>query len=64
MLFDDVSTACAWSREGKPHRVAELAEAQGKPVDIGGYYAADSDMTTSLTRPSKTLNAALAAVQG
>ena len=33
--------------------MAELAEAQGKPVDIGGYYAADSDMTTSVTRPSK-----------
>ena len=46
------------------HRVAELAEAQGNPVDIGGYYAADSHMTTAVTRPSKTFNAALAAAQG
>src|SRR6185312_13760050 len=44
--------------------VAELAEAQGKPVDIGGYYAPDSDMTTAVMRPSKTFNAALAAAQG
>ncbi|HUO39789.1 MAG TPA: NADP-dependent isocitrate dehydrogenase, partial [Mycobacterium sp.] len=43
--------------------VAELAEAQGKPVDIGGYYAVDSDMTTAVMRPSKTFNAALAAAQ-
>ena len=43
--------------------VAELAEAQGTPVDIGGYYAADSDTTTAVMRPSKTFNAALAAAQ-
>jgi len=44
--------------------VAELAEAQGKPVDIGGYYAPDSDMTTAVMGPSKTFNAALAATKG
>ena len=44
--------------------VAELDEAQGTPVDIGGYYAADSDMTTAVMRPSKTFNAALAAAHG
>ena len=44
--------------------VAELAEAQGKPVDIGGYYAPDRDMTTAVMRPSKALNEALAAAQG
>ena len=44
--------------------VPELAEAQGKPVDIGGYYAPDSDMITAVMRPSKTFNAALAAAQG
>ena len=44
--------------------VAELAEAQGKPVDIGGYYAPDSDMTTAVMRPSKTFNAAVAAAHG
>jgi isocitrate dehydrogenase len=43
--------------------VTELAEAQGNPVDIGGYYAADSDKTTAVMRPSKTFNAVLAAAQ-
>jgi isocitrate dehydrogenase len=39
--------------------VAELAEVQGKPVDIGGYYAPDNDKTRAVMRPSKTFNAAL-----
>ena len=41
--------------------VAELTEAQGNPVDIGGYYAPDSEMTTAVMRPSCTFNAALTA---
>jgi isocitrate dehydrogenase len=41
--------------------VAELNAAQGKPVDIGGYYAPDSTLTTAVMRPSKTFNNALAA---
>ena len=41
--------------------VRELAEVQGKPVDIGGYYAADSDTLTAVMRPSKTFNTILAA---
>ena len=44
--------------------VAELNEAQGEQVDIGGYYAPDSDMTTAVMRPSKTFNDALAAARG
>jgi isocitrate dehydrogenase len=44
--------------------VAELTDIQGKPVDIGGYYAADSEKTKSVMRPSKTFNAALAAAGG
>jgi isocitrate dehydrogenase len=44
--------------------VAELTDVQGKPVDIGGYYAADSEKTKAVMRPSKTLNAALAAALG
>jgi isocitrate dehydrogenase len=39
--------------------IAELAEVQGEAVDIGGYYAPDTAMTTAVMRPSKTLNAAL-----
>ncbi|BBZ73742.1 NADP-dependent isocitrate dehydrogenase [Mycobacterium paraseoulense] len=44
--------------------VAELAEAQGETVDIGGYYYPDSEKTTAVMRPSKTFNEALAASQG
>ena len=44
--------------------VAELAAAQGKPVDIGGYYYPDPEKTTAVMRPSKTLNAVLADAQG
>ncbi|HUB55939.1 MAG TPA: NADP-dependent isocitrate dehydrogenase, partial [Mycobacterium sp.] len=43
--------------------VAELAEVQGDAVDIGGYYAPDTAMTTAVMRPSKTLNAALEEAQ-
>jgi len=44
--------------------VQELGEVQGEPVDIGGYYAADTDKTTAVMRPSKTFNAALSAERG
>jgi isocitrate dehydrogenase len=43
--------------------IQELADVQGKPVDIGGYYAAASDTLTAVMRPSKTFNAILAAAQ-
>src|ERR1700691_34806 len=39
---------------------AELIGAQGKPVDIGGYYLPDSTKASAAMRPSATLNAALA----
>ncbi|MDE2605503.1 MAG: NADP-dependent isocitrate dehydrogenase [Burkholderiales bacterium] len=43
--------------------VAELNAAQGKPVDIGGYYFPDRSKVSAVMRPSVTFNAALAAVQ-
>ncbi|WP_242393116.1 NADP-dependent isocitrate dehydrogenase [Anaeromyxobacter oryzisoli] len=36
---------------------AELIAAQGKPVDMGGYYKPDPVKTAAAMRPSKTLNA-------
>ena len=42
--------------------VAEFAAVQGKPVDIGGYYKADSDKVMAVMRPSATFNTALAAM--
>ena len=44
--------------------VAEFAAVQGKPAGIGGYYMADSEMVKAVMRPSKTFNAALAAIRG
>ncbi|MCL2345313.1 MAG: NADP-dependent isocitrate dehydrogenase [Desulfobulbus sp.] len=43
--------------------VAELKAVQGKAVDIGGYYKADSAKCKAVMRPSPTLNAALKAAQ-
>jgi isocitrate dehydrogenase len=44
--------------------IAEFAAVQGRPVDIGGYYMADSDKAKAVMRPSATFNAALAAARG
>lgn len=49
--------------ENEQRIVEELAEVQGRPVDIGGYYQPDSEKTTAVMRPSKTFNEALAASQ-
>ena len=37
--------------------VQELNYAQGKPIDIGGYYIPNDEMTAKAMRPSATLNA-------
>ncbi|MNC26349.1 Isocitrate dehydrogenase [NADP] [compost metagenome] len=42
--------------------VAELNAVQGKPADIGGYYAPDAELTAKVMRPSQTLNSAIAAL--
>jgi isocitrate dehydrogenase len=44
--------------------VGELSTVQGAAADIGGYYKPDFDKLESVMRPSKTLNATLAAAQG
>ena len=41
--------------------LAELNAAQGKPVDIGGYYHPNGEKTTQAMRPSATFNTVLAA---
>lgn len=41
---------------------AELIAAQGKPVDMGGYYLPDFEKTSKAMRPSATFNAALNAL--
>ena len=41
---------------------AELIGAQGKPVDLGGYYHPDKEKTTKAMRPSPTFNAIVDAI--
>jgi len=43
--------------------VAELKAAQGKRVDLGGYYHPDAAKTAAAMRPSATLNAILEAAR-
>ena len=42
---------------GEAAIVAELAAAQGKPADLGGYFKTDPAKTAAVMRPSATLNA-------
>jgi len=42
--------------------VQELNDAQGKPVDIGGYYLPNDAMAAKAMRPSATLNAIVDAI--
>ena len=57
--FAPVATALA-SNEARI--VAELNAAQGRPVDIGGYYHPDDDKAAAALRPSATLNAIIDAL--
>jgi isocitrate dehydrogenase len=43
-------------RDNQDAIVRELAAAQGKPVDIGGYYQPDNELTSKAMRPSATFN--------
>lgn len=52
--FAPVAKALA---EGEAKIIAELAAAQGKPADTGGYYHADEAKLAAVMRPSPTLNA-------
>jgi isocitrate dehydrogenase len=52
--FTPIANALA-EAEGKITQ--ELLAAQGKPVDIGGYYFPDEDKCVAAMRPSATLNA-------
>jgi isocitrate dehydrogenase len=57
--FAPIAAALA---ENEKTIVAELAAAQGSPVDIGGYYHPDAQRVDDVMRPSKTLNGIIAAL--
>jgi isocitrate dehydrogenase len=58
-VFTPVAEALASNEEAI---TAELLSVQGKPVDIGGYYAPDEAKAEAALRPSETLNGILDAV--
>ncbi len=43
--------------------VAELNNAQGNKIDLGGYYSMDSNKVSAAMRPSETLNRILACLE-
>ncbi|MDQ7977330.1 NADP-dependent isocitrate dehydrogenase [Paraburkholderia sp. SARCC-3016] len=57
--FKDVAAALA---QNEARIVEELAAAQGKPVNIGGYYRPNTDLTSKAMRPSSTLNRVIDAI--
>jgi isocitrate dehydrogenase len=48
--------------ENEAKIIAELLAAQGHPVDIGGYYFPDQELTAKAMRPSPTFNAIIDAL--
>ena len=46
----------------KPRFRAEFLGAQGKPVDVGGYYHPNDAKASKAMRPSATLNAIVDAI--
>ncbi|MFM0316623.1 NADP-dependent isocitrate dehydrogenase [Paraburkholderia nemoris] len=57
--FTGVAKAMA---ENEAKIIEELGAAQGKPVDIGGYYRPNVELTSKAMRPSATLNKIVDAV--
>ncbi len=48
--------------ENEEKITSELLEAQGKPVELGGYYKPNLELATKAMRPSETFNAAIEAL--
>ncbi|WP_406626672.1 NADP-dependent isocitrate dehydrogenase [Portibacter marinus] len=57
--FEDVAKKL---NENKDRILQELIDAQGSPVDIGGYYSPETDLVNKAMRPSATLNKILAEI--
>lgn len=63
---DDAELAAAFTplaarlAADEPTIVRELAEVQGEPVELGGYYRPDPVLADAVMRPSPTFRAALA----
>lgn len=49
-------------KENEAKIIEELNNAQGKPVEIGGYYFPDEEKTAAAMNPSKTFNSILKSI--
>lgn len=58
-LKDHFSPLAQSLRENEEKIVQELIDAQGNPVDLGGYYLLDEDKAVAAMRPSQTLTSIL-----
>ena len=58
-LKDHFSPLARSLRENEEKIVQELIDAQGNPVDLGGYYLLDEDKAVAAMRPSQTLTSIL-----
>ncbi|MDD0857053.1 NADP-dependent isocitrate dehydrogenase [Arthrobacter alpinus] len=56
------TTVAAALTDNEEAIVAELAEVQGSPVDLGGYYRPDATKVAAIMRPSALLNKTIAAL--
>jgi isocitrate dehydrogenase len=57
--FTDIAKALG---DNEARILEELSAAQGKPVNIGGYYRPDVELTGKAMRPSATMNRILDAI--
>ena len=56
-LRDHFQRVAAELSDGEPTIVAELNSAQGRAVDLGGYFLPDPEKAEAAMRPSPTFNA-------
>ncbi|ALO67897.1 isocitrate dehydrogenase [Arthrobacter alpinus] len=56
------TTVAAALTDNEDAIIAELAEVQGSPVDLGGYYRPDATKVAAIMRPSALLNKTIAAL--
>ena len=61
-LKSEFTTIAKTLKENETQIMNELNSAQGKALNIGGYYYADSASTENAMRPSNTLNSILASL--
>jgi isocitrate dehydrogenase len=59
-IFEPLARALA---ENEAKIVGELNSVQGRPADIGGYYAPNPEVASKAMRPSATFNALLATLR-